>query len=129
MKTWLLNWVPDYSNLPEPFGKWPKSKKIIDDVHNGEIYTENWRCSSTQVEIGDKVYLIKIGKIDKKQKGIIASGTAVSKNYVRADGSRSIDVEFDRIIDHFTHDILPLDLLEREYPNQTWSSQSSGIEV
>lgn len=129
MKSWLISWAPDYSNLPEPFGKWPQSKRIIDDLNRGQKYTENWRCSNTQVEIGDRVYLIKIGKIDKRQKGIIASGKAVSKNYTRSDGTRSIDVEFDRIIDHFTYDILQIDLLEREFPNQAWSSQSSGIEI
>ncbi len=129
MKVWLISWAPDYSNLPKPFGKWPKSKTIIEDVMSGKKYTENWRCSSTQVNIGDKVYLIKIGKIDKKNKGIIASGIATSKSYVRDDGSRSVDVEFDRIIDHFTHDVLSIDFLEKEYPKQTWSSQSSGIEI
>jgi 5-methylcytosine-specific restriction protein B len=129
MKTWLISWAPDYSNLPEPFGRWPQSKQIIENVNNGQKYTENWRFSSTQVEVGDRVFLIKIGKIDKKQKGIIASGVAKSLNYVREDGARSVDIEFDRIIDHFTHDILQIDLLEREYSNQTWSSQSSGIEI
>ncbi len=42
MKTWLISWTPDYSNLPEPFGRWPQSKQIIENVNNGQKYTENW---------------------------------------------------------------------------------------
>lgn len=129
MKTWLISWTPDYSRLPEQLSRWPQSKQVIDNVQKGQTTVEDWRFSSTQVEVGDRVFLIKIGQIDKKQKGIFASGTAVSTSFIRDDGTRAAKIEFDRIIDSYTHDILSLDFLENEYPNQVWSSQSSGIEI
>ena len=43
--------------------------------------------------------------------------------------ARFVDVNFDRILNfHYEH-LLPLALLEEQFPLQRWSPQASGIEI
>ncbi len=78
-------------------------------------------------------------KLGDEPRGIIASGTIIQKSYKdlhwnlekRSQNitARFVDVNFDRILNfHYEH-LLPLALLEEQFPLQRWSPQASGIEI
>lgn len=129
-KAWLLTWNPNNWNWNGKYDELcAKSKQ-------GEKITESWTCQSTQPIIGDDVFLIRLGV---EPKGIVAHGIVCRESYKDAhydkkkaeQGEKTdhIEVEFDRIQNCKTEPFLKLDDLSNTFPDQKWSSQSSGIEI
>lgn len=119
---WLLTWNPDRWD-------WEDYEESIQETKSGGTYQLTWTCSSTKPCIGDEVFLIKIGK--KEPRGIIAHGNVTSQSYKESqyDSTRFIDVEFDDIRNYATESILQIEKLKQTFPEQTWSPQSSGIQI
>ena len=127
--TWLLTWNRD--NWP-----WGEYAQDAEKVKAGEPYTIDWTCSNTNVKIGDRVFLIKLGSAPK---GIVASGYALSENFEAphwdknkaSEGklSKRIIVKFDIVLDYEKENILPSDELQQLFPKQQWSPMGSGITI
>lgn len=126
---WLLSWNPENWEWKE-YGEWAKGTK------SGKTYNMSWTCSSKQPKIGDHIFLIKTGT---EPRGIIAHGKVVRPSYEAPHYDREkaaagktaphIDVEFDGIRNYSTESILQIDTLTQTFPEQTWISQSSGIQI
>lgn len=126
---WLLSWNPEIWEWKE-YGEWAKGTK------SGKTYNMSWTCSSKQPKIGDHIFLIKTGT---EPRGIIAHGKVVRPSYEAPHYDREkaaagktaphIDVEFDGIRNYSTESILQIDTLTQTFPEQTWISQSSGIQI
>jgi 5-methylcytosine-specific restriction protein B len=128
-KCWLLAWNP--KNWP-----WSTLEAERAKTRNGETVTQPWRCASSAPREGEKAFLVRLG-VDPR--GIVAVGTVARAPYVSqhydtkraesGDTTQCIDVAFSDIRDVSIDPFLQLDVLEREAPEQTWSTQSSGIEI
>lgn len=128
-RAWLLTWNP--ANWD-----WEKYKEWCVDTKKGNKHTLPWTCASKQPEIGDEIFLIKIGA---KPRGILAHGFVSEGAYEaehydpeKADQglkSNHIDAEFDWIQDYETEPILMQEDLKNRYPQQQWSPMGSGIEI
>ena len=126
---WLLAWNPNS-------WEWKDLEYACYITKNGEKYSITWSCTSSNVEIGDTVYLTTLGT-DKN--GIIASGRAISEQYEyehwdeekRAQGKKNkgIDIELDYIINPYEKSPLRQEFLKKNYPEQHWSPQASGISI
>jgi 5-methylcytosine-specific restriction protein B len=129
VRTWLLSWNPqnwEWSSLQEDRAR----------TQAGETVSLPWRCSSTAPREGDHVYLARVG-VDPR--GVVAFGTIARASYEaphydpakaeQGETSRSIDAEFNDIRDAEHDPIVSLAELQRQAPDQTWTPQSSGIEV
>ncbi len=107
-----------------------KYKELCEASRQGEKYTVCWSCMSSLLQVGDEVFIEKLGAVPK---GIMAHGVAVKPSYTLedADGKdhRYIDVEIDRILDCETEEILLQEKLREELPDQNWSPQASGIAI
>ncbi len=126
MKSWLITW--NESNW-----KWKNYESICKQTENGETVIESWTFANTHVQPGDRVYLIKLGH---EPKGIIASGFAKTGIYktqsydlTNKKEANHIDVEFDRILNYKSDNILEQSKLKEIFSNQEWSPQSSGIAI
>jgi 5-methylcytosine-specific restriction protein B len=128
-RTWLLAWNPEvwpWDSLSED-----RSKTQI-----GDTVTQQWRCASGGPAEGDRVFLVRVG-VDPR--GIVAFGSVARPPYsgphfdtAKADLGEStqfIDVIFKDIKDAKIDKIVPLETLQKEAPEQTWTPQSSGIEL
>ncbi len=129
-KSWLLTWNPanyGYSEYEEK----------RNDILNGKQYIDQWACSNTHVNIGDRVYMMRVGT--GKRNGIIASGYAVRTSYsaphydpekaASGETIKKIDVEFDCMLDRNGEKYLSQDTLKDLFPDQRWNPQSSGIAI
>jgi hypothetical protein len=96
-----------------------------------------WSTGNRQnIQPGDRLFLLKQGK---EPKGIMGSGKAVSDVYEDehwdADATRGktalyVEVEFDRILDPETEEILPLALLKEKLVEfRCWDTRGSGISL
>ncbi|PJE78894.1 5-methylcytosine-specific restriction enzyme B [invertebrate metagenome] len=123
MTSCLLSWNPKYFELDitENGEKRP--------CRTGDII--RWTCISKHPKNGDRVYLIRLGQ--KPPKGLVALGTVVREPYQDAHFRHPekqcgyIDVRFDELRLSYDQGLLPTRELERCYPEQRWSPQSSGI--
>ena len=128
--TWLLMWNPNSWT-------WDNMNQWIDEINHGVKKTMTWTCSNSHVKVGDQIYLAVCGKGIRR--GIVASGTVTQPPFMKphwdeqkqeeGKQTRSIEVEFDKLVDYRSEDILPIEVLQRSFPDQAWSSQSSGIEI
>ena len=127
---WILLWNPDN-------WAWDDFEDWCERTKNGETFEIAWSCSSKQPKIGDEVFLMKNGFWPR---GIIAHGKVTKEPYEAlhynltkaAEGKTSnhIDVEFDRIQNYeIDENFLNQNFLAAKYPQQTWSSRASGIEI
>ena len=130
MKAWLITINPDKWT-------WPDFDNVVKNTKDGvSKYKVDWTCSNTHVQIGDRVFLMRQGNY---KKGIMAAGHATKASFLAPhfDPSKAatgqtvphIEVEFDYILDPSYDDLIDLNKLKSELPNQTWSPQSSGIEI
>ena len=129
VKAWLLTWNKDK-------WVWENYEKICEDTKAGKPYPEGWSCANKNPQIGDEVFLIKLGE---KPRGIIAHGRVIRPQYITShfdsamveEGKteKAIDVEFDRILDYEKEEIVSQDELKQKCPDQFWSPQGSGIEI
>jgi hypothetical protein len=104
----------------------------------GNSYTGDWSTGTRKhIQPGDRLFLLKQGKAPK---GIMGSGKAVSDvsrrphwNDDRTLAGKSalyVHVEFDRVLDPETDEILPLALLEEgELGTVNWNTRASGISL
>lgn len=129
LDSWLVSWNPDN-------WYWEDYKEDSEITKQGEIYSDQWSCISTQTKIGDKVYLIKLGN---QPRGIIASGTIISDYFEsdhwneekrkKGETVRRIKIDFDRILNFENDIILSQQELKNKFPRQQWSPQGSGISI
>ncbi|PTR17231.1 5-methylcytosine-specific restriction protein B [Nitrosospira sp. Nsp2] len=129
IKSWLLSWNPK---------KWPWPTLAADraSTNAAEAVRHGWRCASSAVREGDHVFLVRTG-VDPK--GIVAFGSVARGPYEslhydveKAQANKTtqfIDVDFTEIRDAMQDQVVPLESLQREVPDQTWNPQSSGIEI
>lgn len=126
MRVWLLGWNPQNYDLGELLRK----QKNMENK-----WIERWTCVSRQPQIGDRVFLVRVGD---DYRGLVGAGHVAKESYTElhydqaksAQGieDRYIDVAFDHVqLD--TEDTLSVaDLLDK-FPNQTWTPHQSGIEI
>ena len=128
-KVWLIAWNKDNY-------QWNNYDELCEKTKRGETYVESWAFANTQVQIGEEVFLIKLGS---HPKGIVAHGIVEKGIYEKehynpqkaAEGKseRCVDVRFDRILNYEREPILTQEELARSCNMQHWSPQNSGIEM
>ena len=128
-RAWLLTFNKDKWN-------WDGFAEQCEGTKEGKTYDDSWTCSSKSPQIGDEVFLIKLGE---KPRGLIGHGTVLSEPYIResydsakaATGKteRAIDVRFDYLINYESEKILSQEELMEKCSEQHWSPQSSGIKI
>lgn len=95
----------------------------------------SWSCHSTQVRPGDPAYIIRLGS--KWPRGIVAKARLCSAageiehwDDTKPDRlRRAAMVEFEAVRDDPDRSGISIEDLEERFPEQRWSSQSSGIEI
>jgi hypothetical protein len=123
---WLLTWNP----------KLFKEGGFGNDVSKLELgaIEESWRCSSGKPQVGDTVYLLRLG-VDPK--GIVVKGRVSAPPFIDKawrdgrDGKdhKYIKFGFDSIKETPESGMLEQNFLKVELPKQEWSPQSSGISL
>lgn len=131
MKTYLLTWNPNRS--PEP-----EMPRQANATAAGKTVIGRWSCGNTkQIEIGDRVFLIRLGV---EPKGIVGSGWVVKPPYFdthwdvqkQADGKKGLFVmcEWERILNPTIDVPLSINKLPRwNIGEKSWTPQSSGIKI
>lgn len=134
MKTWLFTWNPKLWQWDDKYYGHSELKHQI--VQVGSAFA-TWSCGKNRsIKTGDRIFLIRLG-VDPR--GIVASGIAATNVFegphwdrermAKGDVCRRIYIEFDKILDTESENILPIDLLKTRFPDVCWSAQSSGIEI
>ncbi len=128
-RVWLIAW--NQKNWD-----WENFSEVCESTKNGKTFVDNWACSNTKPQIGEEVFLIKLGD---EPRGIIGHGTVIRPSYEKehynaakaAEGKKqkTIDVRFDSLIDYTKDKFIPQDELNAKCAGQQWSPQSSGIEI
>ena len=128
-KVWLLAW-----NKKNWY--WDGFAGKCEDTKNGKTFIESWACANTNPQIGDEIYLIKLGD---QPRGLIGHGTVARAIYERPhydvvkanEGmmEKALDVEFDRLIDYEKDTYVSQEELVAKCGAQHWSPQNSGIEI
>lgn len=130
MATFLLTWNPKRKHW------WGDNLEDDFEVKNGSYYGD-WSCWSNQVQDGDRVFLIRLGK---EPKGIVASGWATSQRKKKLhwlveyakEGIEAtyIDVRFDVLLDAGNEEIFSRERLNKGIlRNMRWDSEVSGIRI
>ena len=102
--------------------------RAIEAIKAGRDVVEAWRCISSKVCPGDKIFMIKLGE---GTRGIIGYGIAESKPYkynFEGEEKQYVDIKFKHILD-YREKILSQKILMENFPLQTWSPQGSGISI
>ena len=128
-RVWLLTW--NRNNWP-----WNNYAACCVNTKDGNSFTDSWACVSSKPQIGDEIYLLKLGE---EPRGIIGHGKVVREQYEKehynpekaAQGikHKAIDVEFDRLLDYSHEKIISQAELLDKCSAQHWSPQGSGIEI
>lgn len=128
-RAWLLTWNPEH-------WKWEDYQDACAKSKRGIPYEISWNSQSKQPEIGDDVFLMRVGTAPK---GIVAHGYVTEASHEaphytaeRSDAGDTLnylDVAFDWIQYAPEEPILSQEALKEAYPEQAWSPQGSGIEV
>ena len=128
-RVWLLAW--NKNNWP-----WNDYAACCASTKDGNIINDSWACISSKPQIGDEVFLLKLGE---EPRGIIGHGKVVREQYEKehynsekaAQGkkNKAIDVEFDRLLDYDHEKIILQSELTDKCGEQHWSPQGSGIEI
>lgn len=125
MSDYLLTWNPEQFST----GGDGSATGLL-DYHEGDEV--RWSCRSKQPQFGDTVYLIRLGK---EPRGIIAKGVITQapfsdSDWKNKDQNRSyIKFELQGLRQSCQAGLLPMLLLKAALPDQTWSSQTSGIAI
>lgn len=134
MKTWLFTWNPSSWAWDDRYNGYIEMKSQISQT--GRSY-RTWSCGNNKsIKKGDRVFLIRLGV---EPKGIVASGYAATDvfegphwDYERdrlGMRCRRIFIEFDRIQDPVSDNMIMMDTLKGIHQSYKWSSQTSGIEI
>ena len=128
-KVWLIAWNKENY-------QWNNYAELCERTKHGDTYVESWAFANTQVQVGEEVFLIKLGT---HPKGIIAHGVIERDIYekehynpqkaLEGKKEKCVDVRFDRILNYETEPILTQDELVKTCNMQHWSPQNSGIEI
>ena len=134
MRTWLFTWNPSRWQWDDKFDGYLEMKNQI--TQTGVSYS-TWSCGNNKsIKKGDRIFLIRLGV---EPRGIMASGHAATDVFegphwdAERDAlgikCRRIFIEFDRIQDPMSENIILMDKLLEINPKYKWSSQTSGIEM
>lgn len=127
MGTFLFAWNPkkwDWTNLEQNIEELEKTGRV----------TQMWSCASHKsIKVGDRVFLIKLGK---GERGIIGAGFVATSPFLSPHWSGSgkmvprVIVDFEALLNPTEDPILSIDLLKQGKLNsQHWSTQASGISI
>lgn len=125
MSVFLLTWNPKQFST----GGDGSATGLLNYREGDEV---RWSCRSTHPQIGDAVYLIRLGN---EPRGIIAKGVVTQAPFSAPDWkdvnqARSyITFQLQDLRQSCQAGLLPLLLLKAALPGQTWSSQVSGIAI
>ena len=70
---WLVSWNVKAWN-------WDDYEKACANTKQGKSYTKAWACFSTKPQVGDEVFLIKLGS---GKRGIIGHGYVIKESHMR----------------------------------------------
>lgn len=94
----------------------------------------HWACQSKAVRPGDPVYFIRVGK--DVSRGLVAKARVCSLPFMAAhwhEGKnhdlRYVMVEFEDVRDDAGTASITITELNQNFPDQNWSTQSSGISI
>lgn len=130
-KTWLLVWNPKLWG-------WDTLADDRSATRKGDEVVHEWSCRNRHARKGDGFFLMRAGV---EPKGIVAVGNVVSASYMaphfdeekKAQGAerRTVKVAFTRIQDPSRGDsfVTLSELEEDNEDRQSWTPQSSGIEI
>ena len=117
-KVWLLGWQSDSWN-------WQSYRKDCAVSKGGtKVSYNDWRCDNANLRIGDEIFLMKMSE----PKGIIGHGIISQKCYAKA-GVNYIGVQFDRLQDYNSEEIVSFERLNKEKPEQNWNASEYGVVV
>ena len=127
MKTFLLAWNPKYL-------VWDEIESQIDEIEQSGNSIIRWSIRShKQVKLGDRVFLMRLGK---KPKGIIGSGYVVKLPFLEPHWNRKdemvprILIKFEVLINSEKDTILSLNKLNQgKLSKVNWTPHFSGIEI
>ncbi|WP_129503595.1 McrB family protein [Aeromonas veronii] len=125
MSDYLLAWNPEQFST----GGDGSQTGLLDYRAGDEIRLS---CRSKQPQVGDTVYLIRLGK---EPRGIIAKGVVTQAPFSDSDWKDSnlersyIKFQLQELRQSCQAGLLPMLLLKASLPGQTWSSQTSGIAI
>lgn len=128
MSTFLLAWNPDRWS-------WDNLESVRQQLKKGFTVDQLWSCRSSKVEIGDRIFIIRLGK---EPKGIFASGVVMEKTQGQHwDTAKSelipyVRVQFDKLInpESIGAKMLVMDeLAGQDFQPMHWSTQMSGIRI
>jgi len=127
---WLFTWNPNK-------WAWEDINDVIAQTAEGKSVVIQWSCGNSAVAPGDKAWMVRVGS---PPKGIMATGNVITAPYENAhwDSAKAasgktasyVDIEFIRVLDVYKDSFLTLDdLASITLDKQTWTPQSSGIEI
>ena len=128
-RVWLITWNKNNWD-------WGGYYTFCSETEIGQTFVDSWACASSKPQIGDEVFLLKLGE---EPRGIIGHGRVVREQYEKehynpekaAEGKKhkAIDVEFDRLLNYEQDQIISQAELNDKCSWQHWSPQGSGIEI
>ncbi len=134
MKTWLFTWNPNNWQWDTTVDGYNELRKEISQIG---FTIAKWSCGiNKSIEMGDRIFLIRLGT---KDRGIVASGYAETKVFKgthwnkdkAAEGleTRRIYIRFDRILNIDAGEYLPYEKLIEIDKEYHWSPQASGVNI
>jgi 5-methylcytosine-specific restriction protein A len=136
MNTYLLVWNPIR-------WAWTSFERDIELLNTtGKCPESRWTCISRSADVGERFFLIKLGKDPKKvtgikdAKGVMGAGYITSKSYKARHWSENrealyVDINFEPpLLNPYKEPILDLDILKTgKLAAQHWQPQASGISI
>lgn len=133
-RTWLFTWNPTRWAWDDLYTGYQELCSQIKQV--GHAFFP-WSCGvNTKIKEGDRIFLIRLGDAVK---GIVASGYAATSVFKTPHWDlekakqgvecKQVYINFDKIVDPYSENILPMELLKEQFPDVCWSTQSSGISI
>jgi 5-methylcytosine-specific restriction protein A len=126
MKTYLFAWNPNK-------WAWEHLEENIEELKTTGVTSQMWSCASHKaVNVGDRAFLIKLGE---KENGIIGAGYIVTDSFLAKhwDGSgrltERVIIDFEDLCERNKKPLIPIEYLKSSFPEQVWSTQSSGISI
>ncbi len=128
MNTFLLAWNPKR-------WVWQDLEAMRSRLNRGIETGRLWSCRSSKVELGDRIFIIRLGC---EPKGIFASGVVTQKTQGQHwDKEKSelipyVRVKFDKLLNPDTKNVKMLFLEELEKKDlqpMHWITQMSGVQI
>lgn len=129
MKTYLFLWNPDKWS-------WDSLEEDVSKLKSDGKFSQMWSCKNhKQVQIGDRAFLIKLGK-GIPDKGIIGAGYVISESFLAEHWSGNgkltnrVIIEFELVAERNESSIIPMSTLNSgEMAHYKWSAIASGVEI